>query len=387
MTRLLGFGTYDVSSHPRVKVLLDGLAQHGTTVRELDLPLGLSTSDRVAILRHPVRLPMLAARLASRWSALAAGTRAFRGAHSPDAVLVGYMGHFDVLLARALYPRTTIVLDHLIFAAGTARDRGEGGAKARALTVLDRMATHAADVIVLDTSEHRSQLDDSVRDRGVVVPVGAPTAWRDAGARRSAERLAHVSAVRDSPLSTVFFGLYTPLQGAPTIARALRILSDRGVPVTATLIGTGQDRAECEEILSGVDLVTWLDWVDSTELPEVVASHDVCLGIMGTTPKALNVVPNKVYQGLAAGCAVVTSATPPQQRLLADGAELVPAGDATALADSLQRLATDPAALEDARRRARAAAERFTPVRVVEPLREVLGTIRSRSESKGAVTR
>lgn len=371
MTRVLGFGTYDVTSHPRVKVLLDGLAARRLSVRELDLPLGLSTAERVGMLQHPTRLPLLAARLGSRWSALAAGTRAFRGRSQPDAVLVGYMGHFDVLLARALFPSTTLILDHLIFAAGTARDRGQGGARARVLEVLDRLATHAADVIVLDTDEHLAQLDDGVRDRGVVVPVGAPEPWFAAGESRSAARQ-HAPADSDGPLSVVFFGLYTPLQGAPTIARALRLLAQRDRPVAATLIGTGQDRAECEEILEGVDGVTWVDWVDASELPAVVAAHDVCLGIVGTTEKALNVVPNKVYQGLAAGCAVITSDTAPQRRVLGDAAELVEPGSAETLADAIDRLAQDPDALADARHRAARAAQRFTPAQAVRPLLDVL---------------
>lgn len=368
MTRVLGFGTYDKAQHPRVEVLLEGLRRlPGTSVVELDEPLGLTTAERVAILKQPWRLPVLGARLASRWTALTAGSRRFRGANAPDVVLVGYMGHFDVLLARVLFPRTTIVLDHLIFAAGTARDRGEGGAKARLLGLLDAAATRAASVVVLDTDEHATALDNAVQDRGVVVPVGAPDAWYAAGEAAAAQRSTTAPAPGEA-LSIVFFGLFTPLQGAPTIARALRTLDERGVAYRATLIGSGQDRGECEEILAASAAVTWVDWVDSAELPSVVASHDVCLGISGTTPKALNVVPNKVYQGLAAGCAVVTSDTAPQRRVVEDGAILVEPGNADALADALEALATDPGALRVARERALATAARFTPEEATRPL-------------------
>ena len=45
----------------------------------------------------------------------------------------------------------------------------------------------------------------------------------------------------------------------------------------------------------------------AADLPALVAGHDVCLGIFGTGDKALRVVPNKVFQGAAAGCAIVTS--------------------------------------------------------------------------------
>ncbi|NDR52602.1 MULTISPECIES: glycosyltransferase family 4 protein [unclassified Actinomyces] len=377
MRRILGFGTYDTAAHPRVEVLLEGLRRTpGNVVRELDEPLGLSTADRVAMLKQPWRLPVLGGRLASRWSRLAAGSRRFRGSRKPDALLVGYMGHFDVLLARLLYPRTTIILDHLIFASGTARDRGEDGAKARLLSVLDRMATHCADVVVLDTGEHAAKLDGSIADRGVIVPVGAPRSWYGAGEAAAAAR-ADDDGARDAerPLTVVFFGLFTPLQGAPVIAQALRLLAERGAPVRALLIGAGQERAECEQILAGspaAQAVQWRDWVDSAELPRVVAEHDVCLGIVGTTDKALDVVPNKVYQGLAAGCAVVTSDTAPQRRVLGDGAVFVPPGDSRALADALQHLATDPAALRDARARAAAAAAAFVPEQAVAPLVDAL---------------
>ncbi|AYD90254.1 glycosyltransferase [Actinomyces lilanjuaniae] len=381
----MGFGTYDARAHPRVAVLLEGLRGNGLTVRELDRPLGLATAQRVAILQQPWRLPVLAGRLAARWSALALGSRRFRGAHAPDVLLVGYMGHFDVLLARALFPRTTIVLDHLVFASGTARDRGEAGTRVRLLKVLDTLATRTADVVVVDTREHAARLEPGARARAVVVPVGAPRQWHDSGQRELENQLArerdrdHAAGPGSPPaaaparaLSVVFYGMFTPLQGTPTIARALRILADRADNVRATLIGTGQDRCECERVLRGVDTVEWHDWVEPARLPDLVARHDVCLGIMGTTSKALDVVPNKVYQGIAAGCAVVTSDTPPQRRALGQAAVLVPPGSAEALAQALETLASSPQALEQARCRAAAAAQTFTPVRVVRPLAHML---------------
>jgi glycosyltransferase involved in cell wall biosynthesis len=42
-----------------------------------------------------------------------------------------------------------------------------------------------------------------------------------------------------------------------------------------------------------------------------------------------------VFQGAAAGCAIVTSDIPPQRRALGDAALLVPPGDPAALAAAL----------------------------------------------------
>ncbi|MGC5616613.1 glycosyltransferase family 4 protein [Georgenia sp. Z1491] len=363
--RVLGFGTYDTSVHPRAGVLLQGLAERGATVRELDRPLGLSTADRVDMLRRPWLLPRLAARLASRWAGLVDGSFAFAGERAPDVVVVGYLGHFDVLLARALFPRATLVLDHLIFAASTARDRGvDGRLRGGALTALDRVATGAADVVVVDTEEHAELAAPAVRERTVVVPVGAPDAWAEAGRNRA-------GSSGGTP-SIAFYGLFTPLQGTVTIARALAELHRRGTELRVTMVGTGQDHAEARAVLAGVPGIEWLDWVAPEKLPDLVAAHDIGLGIFGDTDKGLRVVPNKVYQSLAAGCAVVTSDTPPQRRFLGDAALLVPPGDPAALADALGALIDDPAAVADLRAWASERARDLTPSAVVGPLWDVL---------------
>ena len=114
----------------------------------------------------------------------------------------------------------------------------------------------------------------------------------------------------------VFFGSFTPLQGTVTVARALRGAPEGALEVT--LLGTGQDHADVRRILAGRGDVTWHDWVPIAELPGLVAAHDVCLGIFGDTDKALTVVPTKIYQGAAAGCALVTSDTAPQRRAWGD---------------------------------------------------------------------
>lgn len=360
--RVLFFGTYDTKAHPRVQVMIDGLRANGAQVSEVNHPLGLSTAQRVRILHQPWRAPALLARILSRWARLVADGLRFRGPNGPDAVVVGYLGHFDVLVARALFPRARIVLDHLIFASNTAVDRGtREGARTRLLALLDRVAIGAADVVAVDTEEHREMVPPRRRDDAVVVPVGATGEWF------AARHVRH--APREATCSVVFFGLFTPLQGAPTIGRALRILHERGVLVRTTLIGSGQDAAEVRASVDDLPEVHWLDWVDAAELPAVVAGHDVCLGIFGTTDKALRVVPNKVYQGAAAGTAIVTSDTAPQRRALGDAGVLVPPGDAVGLADALEGLARDRDRLDDVRRRCAAQAdESYSPAATTRPL-------------------
>ncbi|GAA1970973.1 glycosyltransferase [Catenulispora subtropica] len=357
--RVLIFGTYDVAAHPRVGVIAEGLRAAGHEVRECNAPLGFDTAARVRMLAQPWRVPALGLRLARCWLRLTRG--ALRGPR-PDVVVVGYLGHFDVHLARMLFGRRRVVLDHLIGAADTARDRQvNAGLRQPVLRAIDAAALSAAHVVVVDTEEHRETLPAKHRGRAVVVPVGAPDEWfeQDAGPD-------------GGPLRVVFYGLFTPLQGAATIGTAIARLAGR--PVEFTMVGGGQDKEETLRNAGAATAVTWRDWVPAAELPGLVAAHDVCLGIFGTGPKARRVVPNKVYQGAAAGCAIVTSDTPPQRRAFGDAAVYVPPGDAEALAAALADLAENPERLRELRQKAgRAAREHFTPEQVVQPLLAKLG--------------
>jgi glycosyltransferase involved in cell wall biosynthesis len=362
--RVLGFGTYDTRAHPRIEVLLQGLREHGHVVVECNRPLGLNTAQRVALLQQPWRLPLLGWRLLRCWLGLVVTSRR---SPRPDVVLVGYLGHFDVLLARLVFPRNTIVLDQLVFGADTAGDRGvRGGWRSRLLAWLDAAACAAATVIVVDTEENAALAPRRFRHKVVVVAVGAPKAWFVT--RREP------AGSRPAPISVLFFGLFTPLQGATTIAAA----AARSDPtrIRFTFVGRGQDLDAAKAAVGHAD-VTWIDWIDDTALPPAVAEYDVCLGIFGTSPKALRVVPNKVFQGAAAGCALVTSDTPPQRRALGTSALFVAPGDPQALADALLLLADDrPALLRHANAASTLAAMSFTPAAVVAPLIGALEALR-----------
>src|ERR1700743_3424915 len=207
--RTIVFGTYDTAMHPRIATIAEGLAARGVDVTERNTPPGLSTADRVDMLAKPWKAGGLVARLASRWFGLAAKARRLG---RPDAVVVGYLGHFDVHLARLLYRRgrVPLVLDHLISAANTAKDRRlDGGLKTKVLRLIDAAALRAADIVVVDTEEHLEIVPEEYRSKAVVVHVGAPARWH-APAR-------DLSADAGGPLKVVFYGLYTPLQGTPVI--------------------------------------------------------------------------------------------------------------------------------------------------------------------------
>lgn len=236
--------------------------------------------------------------------------------------------------------------------------------------MLDRAALRAGNVIVVDTDESAARLPEQVRPRAVVVPVGAGEEWFDAAKARA-------TGVGTHP-RVVFFGSFTPLQGTTTIARAISRLEPGAL--SFTLIGTGQDYEEVRGIVGERADVTWRDWVPGDQLPAEVVGHDVCLGIFGDTDKAVSVVPTKIYQGAAAGCALITSDTAAQRRALEGAAVLTPPGDPDALARALASLVDSPGTVERLQKDARSRAENFRSSHVVSPLTDVL---RARAPGSG----
>ena len=133
--------------------------------------------------------------------------------------------------------------------------------------------------------------------------------------------------------------------GAPcTVCRVVLEAAEelRDEPFRFELIGDGQlSRWLADEVwrlqLEAVDLV---EAMPAWRLRARIVESDVCLGVFGTSGKAARVVPNKVYDALAAGRPLVTEDSPAARELLQDGRDalLVPAGDGPALAAALRRL-------------------------------------------------
>ncbi|MCF2532689.1 glycosyltransferase family 4 protein [Yinghuangia soli] len=368
--RVMVFGTYDTTVHPRVGILVEGLQRQGVDVVVCNAALGQDDAGPARPPRHRAGTPRKRMRHAGKLAELAARARRLP---KPDVVLCGYQGRVDIQVARRLFPRVPLVLDHLESVDDVADRTGRPPRVGlRVAMRVEASALHAADLILVDTEEHRRVLAAADRERAVVVPIGAAPHWFDAGRDIGGDLVPPIEpASRERPLRIVAHGLFSPVHGATVIGAALRQLD--GYPLAVTLVGRGLQLQRTRDLVGQDPRVRWHAWVPGSELPRLVARHDVCLGVFGTGAKALRLVPNKVFQGAAAGCAVVTSDTAPQHRMLGGAARFVPAGNPDALADTLRRLAGHPAEVVRLRTAAvELARERFTPQAVVEPLVERL---------------
>jgi glycosyltransferase involved in cell wall biosynthesis len=259
-----------------------------------------------------------------------------------DLVWVPCFRQRDVLAASRFARRHSIplVFDPLISAydkrVNEREKYAETSSAARKLLERERRQFAVADLVVADTTGHADYFHDVLgvpRARLLVLPVGADeSVFRPVPPRT----LAHDERVR-----LLFYGSFIRLHGVPTIVAALRDYA--GPPMHCRFIGEGPMRAQAEAALRELDParvdVEFEDWLAFEALPERIAAADIVLGIFGTTPKALRVVPNKVYQALAAGRPVITADTPAYDESFrtVDPAAIgfVPPGDASALSGLL----------------------------------------------------
>lgn len=337
--RLLYVGTYE-RVYPRNALTIAALRRAGYGVREIHAPVWERTRDKTAGLLRPLSLVRLSLRLVAAYASL--GVRLIGALPRADAVVSGYIGQPDMLILGPLarLARRPLIFNPLVTLTDTlVEDRrlvAPDGIAARLIALVDRTALRLATMILVDTPENGAYLTR----RFEVDP--ARIAHVDVGAdERVFAPGAEVAATKPTGLRVLFYGKFTPLHGIETIIDAAKLL-EAEQDITFEIIGDGQTASAMVERAGrlGLRSVSFTPWVSYERLPERIAAADVVLGIFGAGDKAARVVPNKVFQAMAMGAAIVTRDSPAIQRVLADGwsALLVPPGDPEALARAILRL-------------------------------------------------
>lgn len=333
VVRVVVAGTFD-PAFKRNRSLRSSLVASGHEVVACNVEVW--GSDRPTLVtsrgvRLVVRVLVAQLRLAVRFLRTARG----------DVVLVQYPGWFDmfVLGSLARLRSMPVVFDPFISLSDTVvSDRAlvaADGAVARVLRFIDRVSLRWASRVLADTPEHAlffASLAGIDPSRVGVVWVGADD-----------EVFRPVGLAGSRPDRVLFYGTYIPLHGIATIIEAARRLEASGVEFR--LIGDGQERPaiEAELARSGPSNVELVDAVPVERLVHEITEATICLGVFGTSDKALRVVPNKVFECVAVGRPVVTADTPSVRRAFPVGSlALVPPGDPDALAEEIRRLLADP---------------------------------------------
>ncbi len=345
--RAIVWGTYDTTK-PRTRILLAALAATCSDVQEIHADVWREVTDKSQLKGLGPRLALLL-----RWlSAYPMLLARYAFAKRADVVVIGYLGQLDVLVVWPLawLRGEKIAWDAFISLYDTVVDDRKmispDGFLARALHTWEWLACRAADLVLLDTEAHAQFFRTAFS-----LPRGSHVQSFFVGAEASAfsQTTKPATLSDDEPVRMLFYGQFIALHGIGTIIEAARLTDAR---VQWVLIGRGQESARVQRMLDAHALanLTWIPWVDYRALQQHIARAHVCLGIFGASSKAARVIPNKVFQILSVGKALITRDSPAIRELLKPtdaGVYLVPAADPQALVDAIERYRVDAATLRE----------------------------------------
>ncbi|MBP5791723.1 MAG: glycosyltransferase [Kiritimatiellae bacterium] len=208
--------------------------------------------------------------------------------------------------------------------------------RAKRLLKLEKKMMNAPDMVTWDTSCH---LDFCARvlnvprakmrvlftgtDEKVFMPVDTPP-------RKEGE-----------PFKVLYHGAYLPLHGTEYIVEAARMTQN--LPVQWDFLGWGAYKAATEAKAAGLKNVRFLEKVPYVDVPKVICSHDIVLGVFGTTEKALRVIGNKVYECMACARPTVNefcTGYPPEAKDC-KAIKFVPPGNAEAIVKAVEEYRAD----------------------------------------------
>ena len=337
--KILYFGTYD-PSYARNWVLINGLKENNVEVVELR--------------RKP-----------ERFSLFLLLVDYLKLKKDFDIMIVGFPGQEVMFLTRLLTILRLGWFDYahhksgqvklIIFDAFTSHYGGyvldrqrfsKNSFHAKYYRFLDKWSCKLADVVLLDTNAH---INFFVKEFNL-----PREKFRRIWAGANDDIFKPFDEIQGKPVSehnnsssfkVCFFGTYIPLQGVEYILKAAKILEPIS-EVTFTLVGDGQERKKAEELAMKLELknVIFKGMMKSEELKKEIVNCDVSLGIFGSSPKTLIVIPNKVYIGLAMKKPIITADTGAVRELFNDeDMILVPASNENLLAEAILKIKNNPA--------------------------------------------
>jgi glycosyltransferase involved in cell wall biosynthesis len=255
------------------------------------------------------------------------------------AALVGVCRRFkpDVLVAHGFsehlwgrYAGLLAKVPHLVHVEHNTRERYTAWRRAQARW----LATRTDRIVGCSEGVRDALLAMGMpADRTVAIPNGIRLdVFDDADAHPFVQRIPGI----------VMVARFSKQKDHATLLRALALLRERGLRPPLLFAGGGKalHRAPLERLAGELGLGAQVRFLGvARNVPELLMTHQ--LAVLSTHYEGM---PLALLEGMAAGCAVVGSAVPGVREVIDDGVDglLVPAADAVALADALERVLRDP---------------------------------------------
>ena len=287
-----------------------------------------------------------------------------------DCVYVAYPSPVATIIAKLVSNKLVVADAFYSMFDAVVKDRREISTwhpRALKLLLLDWLGVMFADLVITDTKEHQKYWSSwflvnqnkihtvylGINDK-LFYPVNSPHFQNE---NQKKEILVH------------FHGKYIPLQGVPKIIEAARLCRENK-SIRFRLVGSGHDSPIVRKLVSkyGLRNVEFIDRIPLSDLNKYMSEADILLGIFGNTPKAQRVIPNKVYEGLAARKALITMDTKAVREFFSDIELFLVENTSRAIAEAITLLAKDKKIRDDFAERGYKKVSAYLPINIAQSL-------------------
>ena len=239
-----------------------------------------------------------------------------------------------------------------------------GGIRSKISNWLTRSESYLFDQVVADTAVGRKVLG---RRSFVQIPVGADFSQFVPGGN---ERFRTQLGFNQKHIVAMYSGSLSSLRKIDRLIESFSIASKQFSELRLLFVGDGDQLPSANALVAGLGLtgkVHFVGQVPHSEVPNYVAVADIGLGYVPMTPEYDPQPPLKTVEFLAAGKAVLATATGGNTLFVQDEVNGLLVNDHPhSLADGILRLARDPSLREKLGRTARASVLEYDWKRIVE---------------------
>jgi glycosyltransferase involved in cell wall biosynthesis len=207
---------------------------------------------------------------------------------------------------------------------------------------LERFLYRHADLVLLNSPGFEAHVNARGARRVRIVPNGADASMFDPQAKGEAFR-------RQYGLEGKFVALYAGAHGLSNDLGVVLAAAEQlgGEPdIAFVLVGDGKDKPKLQQEAAALGLpnLHFVAPLPKEQMAEALAAADVCIAILKPLELYATVYPNKVFDYLAAGRAVVLAIDGAIRQVVeaANAGVFVQPGDPAALAGALRELAAKP---------------------------------------------
>jgi len=330
------FGMY-TKNYARTSTLREGLARFGITIREIHEEVPNERMELPEDFTVGKTLHRMFRKIAS-FIRLVFRSFQIRGS---KAIIVLHPGHLELPLAYILAKMFRIPLlfdssispyDTMFVGRAIAK---RTSLKAKLVKFVESMLLKLPDRIFVDTDgmgEFLSQELGVSKSKLFTVPLGANDAiYRPLYKKK-----------RSKQVSVLFFGLYNPMHGAPTILQAAKLLSNQK-HIRFTMLGDGYLKEDFIKYVKDNRLnnVRFVGFMPEEQLVKQIQAADILLGVFSKSSLFERVIPNKVFAALACKKALITADRREVSSMFKNNTEVVLCSpeDPTSLAQAIMDLA------------------------------------------------